>query len=115
MSTATLTERERRLPKWAQEELSMLRRDNERLAQAAEQARLATDPFGSDTYIDRHRDGEVGLGNGTPIGFRLDAGDATVRVKSDNRGVFLEVSTGWQGVYVEPWATNVVRFRMRED
>ena len=106
-----LDERERRLPKWVQDELALLRREVERLRDQAEEARLTTSPDESDTVVDRVlRGGEIGLGKHPHIVFRTRTGEIEAHVAD---GV-LRVSSPMGGVVVEPRASNVVFVHVRE-
>jgi hypothetical protein len=107
-----LDERERRLPKWVQDELTQLRRDNERLRDQAEEARLAASPDESDTVIDRVlRGGEIGLGKRPRVVFRTRTGEISAQVERDG---ILRVSADMGGIVVEPRASNAVFVHARE-
>lgn len=69
---ATLSSRELRLPRWAQDELLLLRKN---LAHA--EAKLAAGPENSDTFADPHSGTVRPLGSGTQIRFGHAGHDGT--------------------------------------
>lgn len=106
-----LDERERRLPKWVQDELTQLRHLIERYQREAEEARLSTSPDESDTVVDRIlRGGEIGLGRHPRVVFRTRAGEISAQID----GGILRVSADMGGILVEPRASNSVFVHVRE-
>jgi hypothetical protein len=106
-----LDERERRLPKWAQDELTQLRHLIERYQREAEEARLSTSPDESDTVVDRVlRGGEIGLGKHPRIVFRTRTGEIEAQVD----GGVLRVSSPMGAILVEPRASNSFLAHVRE-
>jgi hypothetical protein len=69
--TSDVDEREARLPKWAREEIRDLRRRVSEAESLAQQARLDTNPDGSNTQIQNYTDRNIGLGDETLIRFVL--------------------------------------------
>ena len=106
MSTETATDRETRLPKWAQEELATLRRRVEVAERLAEDARLATDPAGSTALLTRGIDDPIGLGAHANIDFVIDERHVIhVRVVDGE----LDLNSSGGAIAVLPRATNAAR------
>lgn len=101
--------REEKLPVWAKTLLVNMRQRVENAESRAEEARLATDPAGSDTLIHFYDDVPIGLGRGERVRFLPGGpGDqlAWVNVRVRRSGD-IEVMASHM-LTVRPEATNVV-------
>lgn len=101
-------DREARLPRWAQDTLSALRRrlaDAERLA---EEARLATDPDESSAIIHPYDEVPIGLGNAV-VRFKLDDGEyVEVQVRDGHVTVM-----GSSATLIMPYSSNHFAIKTR--
>ena len=108
--------REGNLPKWAQDLLNDLRRITNEAREGADDARLATDPFGSDMLIDAYDRIPIGLGTRPKLkvvlGRRQPDGDpidyVDVRLTEDGKGIEL---MGSATLSIRPQVTNVIQVR----
>ena len=102
-----------KLPVWAQNEISRLERDVEYY-----KTRLAAGPEDSDTFANPHDDAPTPLGQGTLIQFGVRPGPRFRVRLQDRRGRVdderpeLEISAD-DMLEIIPWASNVVRVRVR--
>lgn len=108
-----MTERERRLPKWAQEELRAVRRENRRLRDHIE----ANEPPDADTFADDYGattglPPRRALGRGTKVSFyqTTDTDDWNSRVDVRVEGGWLKVYGG-RSLIVIPESGNSIRLR----
>jgi hypothetical protein len=110
--------REDKLPKWAQDQLATLRRKVTDAERRAEEARLASGPEDSDTFLHPHDEIPVRLGRGEPVRFQLGENYfdyLDVRIKRDRRdGPYLELMSGGGVLALRPQVSNVVRVRVDE-
>lgn len=110
-------EQEARLPVFARRAIAELRYDLTRAQNAAEAARLATDPEQSLAVIERFGDHDpIGLGDPL-VTFRLQINGRwdevfDVRRESDGRGI--DVSYRGGALHVVPAASNSIRVRPTE-
>lgn len=107
-------ERESKLPRWVQDKLISMRRIAREAVDANEQARLASDPDGSNTLLDCYEETPIGLGKGTEVRFLVGENSLDyidVKVRQDPNGPYLHVAGG-DSLLVFPQATNVVSVRM---
>ncbi|MGH9248073.1 MAG: DUF7239 family protein [Acidimicrobiales bacterium] len=108
-----MSERENRLPRWAQIELRSLREQNEAL-----RLRLRdVVPGRSDAFVRDHRHGHLPLGKGVTIRFMLNDDDDPRESRSSIdvgvRDGYLHVMGG-ERLTIRPEMTNVVRIELRQ-
>lgn len=108
-----MTDRERRLPKWAQEELRALRRENQRLRDHIE----ANEPPNADTFADDYGATKAmaprrALGRGTRVSFYQtnDTHDWNNRVDVMVGGGWLTIRGG-RSLVILPESSNSLRLR----
>ena len=98
------------LPKWAQQEITRLRADNEAMA-----ARLAAGPSDSDVFADPYSDVRRPLGRGTMIQFGdIENGAWNVELK---RGI-LEIhfqSLRYSGLAILPSSSSLIRIAQADE
>jgi hypothetical protein len=110
--------REGNLPKWAQELLSNLRRRAREAEKGEQEARLATDPVGSDMIIDRYGKTPIGLGRGPQLRVTAvltrDHDDDPLdwvefRISESGHGITRAVEiTASSTLNIQPQVTNVI-------
>lgn len=107
-----------KLPKWAQAEIADLESrvaDAERLA---EDARLATDPASTNTYVEPYFGDRIGLPNGERVVFRVTdpvrgfEQKVYVRVQNGSEGPYLALHADGGALVITPVVTNVINLRV---
>lgn len=105
--------REDKLPVWAQDRLTRLRRLAREAQEVARDARLGTKPEESHAVLDAYGEVPVGLGKDPEVTFRLEGGESVTvrRRRTDPR--LLEVS-GSRAITLRPRVANVVEVTFGE-
>jgi hypothetical protein len=92
-----------RLPKWAQDRITLLERN---LADA--RARLAAGPEESDTFADPYMESVRPLGSGTRVRFGGRGYDGTFDVSWGDGELAIQCNSGGRSMAIMPQASNTV-------